>query len=466
MTGSLHIFTYTEDGSTFRFGIDAGMFQTGEIMSEILLNNNVGFDPSTINAWILTHAHLDHCGRLPLMVKRGFSGPVYTTVETQELSLIVMYDAVTQMRNHYRKIEEEEYAIIQSGKLSTYNYERKDVELYNDSDVEKVRTQFVAQSVGKSFEICPGLEIEFFEASHILGSVFLSIRELKSGKVVFHSADLGFSPKPFLKNIIKNQPQEKIQAIIMESTYGDRIHTTLNPIEDLEEHIGSTLKKGGQVIIPAFALQRSQELLFYCSQLMRNGSIPKVQIFLDSPMAITATEMYTMHSQQARDTVSYKHIQQLPSSAQSKELNAISDPCIIIAGSGMMNGGRIWQHLRFHGNSTKNTLLIVGYQAEGTYGRQVMEGQKNFIINEKEIHLQCQVIKIDGFSGHADQAMLVKWMSDLLPQTVYRNKHTVQVLLVHGEEPARKALASIIQSKIPSLSVHLPLPAQEFTLFS
>jgi metallo-beta-lactamase family protein len=459
VTGSLHIFTYTTNGKTTKFGVDAGMFQTGEIMSEIMLNSQLGFDPGELDAWILSHAHLDHTGRLAYVVKRGFKGPIYATQQTQELANIVMTDGVKQMQNHYRKMEENEYNRIQQGKAPEHSFDRKDVELYNDQDVDITNQLFVTKRVGEKFEIAPGLEVLFFEASHILGSVFMKFTETKTGKTVYHSADIGFSPKPFLKKIGSVTPDELVQAVIMESTYGDRVHATTSPADSLAKELKETLTKGGQVIIPSFAIQRSQELLYYCASMMQTGKIPSVDIFLDSPMAINATEVYTRHVTEAAETVQNKHVRQLVSPDQSKELNYLTDPCIIVAGSGMMNGGRIWQHLRFHGNQSKNKLLVVGYQAEGTHGRELLEGKRNFVIDNKDIHIALSVIKIEGFSGHADQSMLLKWLTDIVPQGVYRSTQKLNIFLVHGEDSARDALATAIQGKLKSTTVRVYLPS-------
>lgn len=467
VTGSLHIFTYESNGEIFRFGIDAGMFQTGEHVSEVLLNSNLGFDPSTIDSWILTHAHLDHTGRLPYVVKRGYSGKIFATSATQRLASIVMFDAAKQMVNKFREIEHDEYATIQAGKIPTHNFEQKDVELYNDADIEKTISRFVTHNVGSTFNIHANLEVTFFEASHILGSVYLKIRELSTGKVVFHSADLGFSPKPFLKKITSQQPEEKLEAIIMESTYGDRLHTNTDPRKGLTEHLKSTLSSGGTVIIPSFAIQRSQELLYYCTDLMSSGQIPKCKVYLDSPMASAASEVYGELIPEVQQVLASPMVQQLITPDQSKELNYTTEPCIIIAGSGMMNGGRVWQHLRFHGSQSKNLLCIVGYQAPGTHGDEVMNGKRDFIIGEKDIHLGCKIVKIDGFSGHADQAMLTKWCTDLLPQSVIRGTKDCKLILIHGEDPSRHALSEVIQGKVKSATfkVILPVPAEKHILF-
>ncbi len=467
VTGSMHIFTYTQGAELFRFGIDAGMFQTGEIMSEIMLNGNLVIDPKTVDAWILSHAHLDHTGRLGYVVKRGYRGPIYATYETQQLAMIVMSDAVVQMRNHYRQFEEKEYLAIQAGRLPEHMYDRKDVELYSDSDVDQTHSQFVTQKVGQSFEIHSNLRVEFFDASHILGSVYLKITEISSSKVLFHSADLGFSPKPYLPKITKQQPEENITTIFVESTYGDRLHNSTDPTEMFAKHASDTLRGGGQVIIPSFAIQRSQELIYYCITMMKNGLIPSVEIYLDSPMAINATEVYTNYSQVAKEIMANPRVHQTVSGVQSKELNSITEPCIIIAGSGMMNGGRIWQHLRFHGGKSKSKLLIVGYQAEGTHCKELMEGKRNFVIDGKDISLKLEVVRLEGFSGHADQKMLVNWVTDIVPQSVYRGKQQLDLFLIHGENTARDVLSGVLQSRIKSSSVSIkePLQGQEFTIW-
>lgn len=467
VTGSMHVFTYTNDQETFRFAIDAGTFQTGEIMSEVLLNGTLLVDPKTIDAWILSHAHLDHTGRLAYVVKRGFSGPIYATHDTQRLAYIVMTDAVGQMRNRFRDAEQKEYEAIHNGRLPEHSYEESDIQLYDDADVDQTISQFTTKHVGEIFTIHPNLSVEFFDAAHILGSVFMRITEISTGNILWHSADLGFSPKPFLKTIGRPTSSNAVQAVFMESTYGDRVHESTDPRASLIKEVGETLRARGQVIIPSFAIQRSQELLYYFSSMIASGQIPKVNVYLDSPMAIAATEVYTASSDQARETVHNPNIKLSPASEQSKELNYITEPCIIIAGSGMMNGGRIWQHLRFHGSSSRNKLLQVGYQAVGTHGREIGEGKRDFMIDNRSIHLKLAVVKIDGFSGHADQNMLLKWLGDCVPQTVHRGDHKLNVYLIHGEPEARKTLAHLIQSKYKedNLSVFEPLQGQEFTIF-
>lgn len=470
VTGSMHHFTYRNNSQKHQFCVDAGMFQTGEQLSNHEMNSHLLFAPKELESIVLTHAHLDHCGRLPYLVARGFRGKIYATQITKDLAEVVMLDAAKQQFNNFVKNETSQKSLNDVSASSEI--------LFSEKDVEQTLKLFEVVDIGKPFKIVNGLEGTFELAGHILGATWLRIIEESSNKQLIMSGDLGNINKPFVPNPILPRATDVTQAIFIETTYGDRLHPTFDPVKKLILEIGETLNSGAKVLIPAFALERSQELLYHLFQAMQTGQVQKVKIFLDSPMAIKVTQIFANNqaSFNAKSKEAFKNnlnpfdnewLELIEDRQQSKELNHYTEPCVIIAGAGMMNGGRILKHLKFHGKDKRNKLLIVGYQSENTLGRKIEEGVRNILIDEEPVTLECQVVKIDGLSAHADQAGLEKWLFAGIPQAVHRSFTDLKIMLVHGEFAASQVFANKINTRLSgNAQTMIPNLGDEITILA
>ena len=430
VTGSCYL---VEAGDS-RILVDCGMFQ-GSAFSDAKNFRDLGFDPSTINAVIVTHAHLDHVGRLPKLVRQGFKGKIYCTPPTAKLAELVLRDAADIMEGEFKR-----------------EYRPK---LYEMEDVEDVVNRFVVADYSRKIKL-DGLSFRFRDAGHIMGSAFVEIEEDGGPRVAF-SGDLGNVPDPILKPTAQLAEQD---VLIIESTYGDRLHEEVVSREkQLKQCIVETLKQKGILLIPAFAIERTQELLYEMNHLVENRLIPSVDIYLDSPMAIHAMEVMQEFPQYYNDQAlarvksgddlfTFPGLHMTRTREESKGINASPSPKVIIAGSGMMNAGRILHHLvRYLGNK-KNTVLIIGYQAYGTLGRRLYTGERRVDVLGERIEVKAKVESIGAYSAHADQRQLVNWVraSTHLPGLIY---------CTHGEEQASAALASRLQEDL-GVTAHVP----------
>lgn len=444
VTGSCHLLTF-DDGK--KILIDCGMFQ-GEY--EDRNEKPFGFEPEDIEYVIFTHAHLDHVGRSPLLFIGGFRGEIITTAPTYDLASVILLDSAHLMKEEYslrfRKAQRrgEEHKIKQP--------------LYTPGDVESflsLRTNYVKYE--ETFKIDKDISVTFHNAGHILGSAFVEISFVENGikKTIVFSGDLGNNNDVLLPEITK---QKETDALYIESTYGDRDHKSMeDSIDELKSIVKETLQNEGNVLIPSFAVERTQELLYIFKQMHLNAELPKCKIFLDSPMAIRATRLYNKYfdelSQDCQEVLEqsgsifdFDNLEYIKTPEESRRINEIPTGNIIIAGAGMCNGGRITQHFKHRIWNEKNAVVFVGYQAEGTLGRKIVEGAEFIELYGEKIMVKASIHTINGFSAHADRTQMLEWINSY--------DRLENIYLVHGEKEKEEAFKEAIKEET-SKKVHI-----------
>jgi metallo-beta-lactamase family protein len=435
--------------------IDCGMHQGSRELNEEN-SQPFGFDPAAIDYVLLTHAHLDHCGRLPLLTKRGFRGEVVTTAASRELARLVMLDAAHMQEEDVRSRGDD------AARRGATN--ARPAPLYSVLDALNCLDRFGRTAVyDEPVDVMTGVRAPFLNAGHILGSASILLELTESGKEtsVLFSGDLGKAGGPLLPS--PAQPPAAVN-VVMESTYGDRLHKPPGPsVEEFYDAVIDTFKRGGNVIVPTFAVERPQELIFFISEGIAQARLMKsTQVFLDSPMAISATEVMERHLEDLQPQVAALiraghdpfHLPGLHytrEQAQSVALNKIRGGAIIMAGSGMATGGRVRHHLKHNLWRPESSVVFVGYAAAGTLARRIIEGAKQVEVLGEEIAVRARIYTISGFSGHADQAELISW---------HKQTAAKRTFLVHGEEPAMQKLAALLGAN----TVEMPAPHQEFEL--
>jgi metallo-beta-lactamase family protein len=452
VTGSCHLI----ECAGRRLLIDCGLYQGGRELNEENAEP-FGFDPAAIDYVLLTHAHLDHCGRLPLLVKRGFRGEIITTAASRELARLVMLDSA--------HLQEEE-ARYQARKAARHgaNHEAAPP-LYTILDAMNSLEYFGRTAhYGKTLELATGINATFHDAGHILGSacIFLELSEGGERRTVLFSGDLGNAGRPLLRNPA-TPPQA--DAVVMETTYGDRLHKQMQPsIEEMYAAITDTFQRGGNVIIPTFALERAQDILFYLREGVEKKRLPRsTQVFLDSPMAISATEIFERHPEcyephiaelfrEGRDPFHVPGLHFTRETAESMALNRIGGGAIIMAGSGMCTGGRVRHHLKHHLWRKDSSIVFVGYAARGTLARSIIDGAQQVRIFGDEIRVRARIHTINGFSAHADQKELLAWHRQI--------GNPARTFLVHGDEDAMRHFATLLKDT----QVEMPALHQQFDL--
>lgn len=437
VTGSQHLLTINNK----KILLDCGLFQ-GRRKDTYEKNKNFSFDPKEIDALILSHAHIDHSGNIPHLVKDGFRGPIYSTSATKDLCEIMLKDS----------------AYLQQRDIEWLNKKNKkhipDESLYSIEDVDAAIQYFVPVHYNTATEIFPGVTAYFQDAGHILGSagIFLEIEEENGKKINFgFSGDIGRYDTPIIKD-----PDyfRDLDLLIMESTYGNRLHTKKDEVEEeVAKVVRQVFDRKGKIIIPAFAVGRTQLLVYVFHKLFDQKRIPEIPIYVDSPLAVNATKVFKDHPEcfdretrrifleSGNDPFGFGRLKYISTVDQSKELNDINDPIIIISASGMAEGGRILHHLANNIGNPKNLVLFVGYAAEQTLARKIMDGIKQVNILGEEYSVNCQIKIMDYFSGHADQNELLDYLS-LNPQKRLKN-----IFLVHGEEDQALPLKEKILQK-------------------
>jgi metallo-beta-lactamase family protein len=431
---------YYCESSRARIMIDCGMFQ-GARRDESKNKAAPPVNYRTLDAIVLTHAHLDHCGRLPLAVREGYRGPIYGTPATLDLVALVLRDSLKVQTSDLEKLNR---MLVRTGKP-------KIKPTFDEADVEGAISQMKPLPYHAAFSVATGMEIIVDEAGHILGSgsLKLTVTDTDSYKSVIFSGDLGASGMPIVRD---PEPFREADMVIMESTYGDRDHKPLQEtIDEAVRIIREALNSKGKILVPSFAIGRTQELIYYFEQAFRKGGLPRFPIYIDSPMAIEATRIYMSHPELFDDEMNEfissgemerdkGYIRPTQSAEESKHLNDVQGPCMIIAGSGMCNAGRIKHHLRHNLYKSETSVMIVGYQAEGTLGRKLVDGAASVRIFGEEIAVRAGIHKLGGFSAHAGQTDLLKWFNVLAPDRP-------KVVLTHGEEKSRIPLAEIIRQR-------------------
>lgn len=422
VTGSCFLL---ESGQT-KILIDCGLFQ-GSGEADQKNHAAFGFDPKQVSAVLITHGHLDHTGRIPKLTREGFQGKIFGTAPTTEIAQLIWDDTLHLME---------------------YNFAKGGPEpVYSEQDIKAASRLLIGTTYGKPVEVAPGIRATWHDAGHILGSSFIEIEA--EGKRLVFSGDLGNSDVPILRDLEK-LPQ--IDLLLMESTYGAHIHEDPKTrVEELRTIITKTVKERGVLMIPAFAIERIQEILYEISGLVRDDKIPHVPIYLDSPLAIKVTGVFKKYRDyydpeavkrlsMGDDFFEFPGLQATPRGEDSRMINDIPAPKVIIAGAGMMTGGRILHHLRRYLRSRSSTLLIVGYQARGTLGRKLLDGISPVNIYGEQVDVKAKIIKIGGYSAHADRGRLVSWIAGAA--TVPK-----RIVLIHGETDSQEVLTHDIHDK-------------------
>lgn len=419
--------------------IDCGLYQGNREMDEEN-RNDFGFDPTSIDYLLLTHGHLDHCGRIPLLSRYGFRGKVLTTGASRELARLVLLDSA--------RIQEEEAGYRNYKAARRKNRGASIQPLYNTLDALNSLDAFIdITAFEQPHDLCAGIRATFFDAGHILGSacILLELEEAGRQRRVLFSGDLGANGRAILPDPAAPPAAD---TVIMESTYGDRLHKKLEPsIAELFEAINTTTAGNGNVLIPSFALERTQELLYYLREGVEQGRLnPNLQVYLDSPMALSATQIFRRHREcfdqetwavisAGRDPFEVPGLQIIRDTAESMALKHVHG-AVIIAGSGMCTGGRIRHHLRHNLWRKEAAVVFVGYAAQGTLARQIIDGAEEVRVLQEYVEVNARIYTIGGFSAHADQEELLSWHS--------RTGNPERTFLVHGEETAMATLAGLL----------------------
>ena len=451
---------YLLDVGGLRLMIDCGLFQERPFLSRNWDPSPV--DPSTIDALLLTHAHLDHCGLIPKLVREGFSNPILCTGASIDLARLVLVDSA--------KIQEEDAAY----KKRRHERERRTgpylpVPLYTADDAQAAFKLFKAIEYNKPLALNDRVTVEYLEAGHILGSAMIriTVREGGQNRTILFSGDIGLWHKPLIRDpaIVTNA-----DVVIMESTYGNREHDVPERIDDqLARIVTSTAKRGGNVVIPTFAIDRAQEMIYHFSKLVRENRMPQLAIYLDSPMAVDATRIFQRYdSLLDADTAAMLHAGHNPfrfpglklvqTVEESRAINTANMPRIIMAGAGMCTGGRIKHHLSQNISRSECTILFVGYQAQGTLGREILDGQPQVRIHGRFHQVKAKIERLDGISAHADRKTLLFWLGKF-------QSPPTRLFLTHGEESAALALQSAITQQ-PGWNVDVPEYQQSVDLLA
>ena len=433
VTGSRHLI-HTQHSNVL---LDCGMFQ-GRRQESSQRNRDLGLDPTNIDAVVLSHAHIDHSGALPRLCKQGYEGPIYATAATRDLCAAMLEDAANIQASDARYLNRA---------IERDHVDAEPIEpLFDSDDVARALSQMIALPYGRKHRIARDVSLTFRDAGHVLGSALclLDIDDEGQERRVLFTGDLGRRGSPILRD---PELPSGASVLIMESTYGDRLHP---PQVDLNEQLAAVIQRtharGGKVVIPSFALERAQQLIYSLKGLRAAGKIPSLPVYVDSPLTVNITQVFRLHPEcydsHAREILEggdspfeLPGLRYTASREDSQAIDRSDEPCVVIAASGMCEGGRVLHHLRTSVEDPKNTVLIVGFQAQHTLGRRIVERRPRIRIFGIERDLRAEVVVLNGFSSHADQAELLEFADTVRERGPLRD-----VVLVHGEPAAQDAL--------------------------
>lgn len=438
VTGSRHLL----EANGTRILVDCGLYQERHFKERNW--DPFPIPPDSINAVLLTHAHLDHCGLLPKLVKEGFKGRIYCTSATAEIARIILLDSA--------KIQEED---AEHKRKRHAKQDRKgpypEVPLYTIDDAQACFPLFSPVEYREAVPLGDGLEATFYDAGHVLGSSIIraKVRWNNQERIILFSGDIGRPDRPI---VCDPTVFDTADYVLIESTYGDRDHEPTSDVKKkMADLINSTKKAGGNIIVPSFALERSQEVLYYINELLHEKAIPPLKIFLDSPMASKITEVFRNHQDLFDEKMiefiknfgspfNLPQLQMAGKAEESKAINNIKETIMVIAGSGMCTGGRIKYHLVNNISRPECTIMFVGYQAIGTLGRQIVDGAKKVRILGEERQVKARIVRVHGFSAHADRSELLKWLKEL-------KKPPRKVFVIHGETESASNFSDYIKEQ-------------------
>ncbi len=449
---------YLLEAGGLRLMIDCGMFQEREFLERNWAEPVV--PPESVDFLLLTHAHLDHSGLIPRFVRDGFRGRIVATAATRDLADIILNDSA--------EIQAEDAEFKRRRHQAEQRTGPHPIEpLYTPHDVTRTLALFQKVSYRQPLKLGEGVTATWFDAGHILGSAMIRVDVEENGRSrsVLFSGDIGQWGKPIIRDPVL---PERADFVVMESTYGDRDHQYNGDVEDqLARVINDTVDRGGNVIIPTFAVERAQELIYHIRELTREDRIPNLMVFLDSPMAVDATEVFLRHREcldaealrrldSPQGLFSFSGLRFTRTASESKAINRIRGTCIVLASSGMCNAGRIKHHLARHIGRAESTILMTGYQAHGTLGREIVDGADRVRIHGRFHDVKAKIDRLYGLSAHGDRSALLKWIG-------HPDRKPERVFLTHGEESVIDAFAGTLRSQM-GLTVEAPAYRQAFDL--
>lgn len=454
VTGSRHLLRF--GSRTWLF--DCGLYQGHRDEAE-RINRTFRFAPGEVDAAVISHAHLDHTGNLPTLSAQGFRGPVHMTPATADLSRVMLADSAFLMQKDVEYVNKRG-----AGRRPPRR------PLYSVADVDAVLERIETQRYHEEWTLFPGVRVRYDDAGHILGSALTTFDIRANGRSLrlLMGGDLGRPKRPILRD---PETPPGPDVLVMESTYGDRLHGDERAtIEGLVEIVQRTVSRGGRLVVPAFAVGRTQELVATLHDLIEAGRLPNVPMFVDSPMARNATAIFVRHPEcfDAQTAAlfaggdgapfGFSRLRYVGSADESRALNDREGPCVIISASGMAEGGRVLHHLQHALGNERNTVLFVGYQGDGTLGRRLKDGAETVNVFGEPVRVRAEIASLDGFSAHADQRELLDWVLKLdpLPRTIF---------LVHGEPEPAETLAALLRERTGA-TVHVPGPGEEFDLWN
>jgi len=447
VTGSMHLVSTNLSNVL----LDCGLFH-GKRDDYYLINSHFSFDPQNIDALVVSHAHIDHCGNTPTLIKQGFRGSIYSTPVTRDLCRYMLPDSGF--------VQEEDIKYV--NKINKRRGLPPRQPLYTSKDAERSLRFFRTLDYHKRLSVTKDMDLLFYDSGHILGSTIpvLEIKTSKSKMKIAYAVDLGRQDMPLLRN---PEVPKDVNYLIIESTYGGKKHEDIDDIEDVfVESINRALNRGGKVIIPAFALERTQLIVYFISELMKKKRIKTVPIFVDGPLAVNVTKVFRENPEYFEDEVKrafmsrerpldYAHVTYLKNVNESKKLNDVTKPVIIISASGMCENGRILHHLKNNIENPKNMILIIGYMAEDTLGRRIEQKHPTVRIFGRPYEAKAEVVSLNAFSAHADKQALVEYVASC-------RENLKGVFIVHGEMEQAEILKSNLSQK---LNIKARIPAKD-----